>query len=100
MLRFKREGNKMIKYITNIFKVRPGLDRFFLTLAFFFVFCHFVCCVWYMQAEFNIDDPSNWIVRNDLLDADNFVVSLFCLQLMLIFESVILLHFIILLLQY
>lgn len=74
MLKFMRDGNKITKYFSNWFKVRPGIDRFFMTLAFFFIFCHFICCVWYMQAKFNDSDPTNWIARNDLIGEDNIVV--------------------------
>lgn len=70
-----KEGSKIARGLSDWLKFRPGMDRFFMTIAFFFIFCHLACCVWYMQASFNSDDDTNWVTRNDLDDAGKFAVK-------------------------
>mmetsp|Transcript_30788 Transcript_30788/g.28014 ORF Transcript_30788/g.28014 Transcript_30788/m.28014 type:complete len:178 (+) Transcript_30788:178-711(+) len=72
MLRCVKEGNKVVKAIKDWLKFRQGVERFLMTLVFFFIFCHVACCIWYLLATLNSDDPTNWIEVQDMKNESNF----------------------------
>lgn len=62
MLRYFKEGNKYENVICSWVKARQGVDRLFVIMVFFCIFCHNGACLWYLQANLNSSDPTNWVV--------------------------------------
>jgi len=79
MVKFLRERTKIAKYFSDWFRLRPGVDRFFIVMIFFFMFVHVAACLWYLQAKL-VDDPHNWIWTYGLDDESNFSVKLLSLE--------------------
>jgi len=94
MLRFLKQGNKLARYFNDWLRFRPGVDRFIMISAFFFIFCHLACCAWYMQASFGTQD--SWLDQQDLEGKSNFQVKISLLKKKNSVCSFIFHHFIIL----
>ena len=77
MLKLIKERNKLLRYLNEWLKLEAGIQRLFLTVLSFLVFCHIAACVWYMIGDINSDDPTNWIFRFSLLGASSFEVANF-----------------------
>lgn len=76
MLRLLKEGHKIARYLDHWIKFSQGLDRLLMTVMGFFIFCHVEACIWYLQANFNEDDPTSWANRDNRILGDNpFEVS-------------------------
>jgi hypothetical protein len=79
MLKIVKDRSKLIKYINNLFKLGPGIER----LTFFgiisMLLIHIVCCFWVMIASME-DNPDSWIHRkgyHDLNDFDLYMTSFY-----------------------
>jgi len=75
MLRFLKQGNKLARYFNDWLRFRPGIDRFIMISAFFFIFCHLACCAWYLQATLGNSTAGTWIDEQDLEGKSNLEVS-------------------------
>ena len=79
LLRFFKEGNRFAKYLNKFLKLTQGVDRLFMILFCFLIFCHIGACIWYLQAKLNQSDPTNWLSREaDIIEnASLFYVTFF-----------------------
>lgn len=72
ILKFLKERSKILQYLSDWLKLRPGIDRFAAIMFYFFLFCHITSAIWYLQADLNSSDPKSWINKYPDLSDTNF----------------------------
>jgi hypothetical protein len=72
MMRLIKDRSKIARYLNEWLKLEAGIERLFLTVISFLLFCHIAACGWYLIADINSEDPSNWIMRFSYMDASPY----------------------------
>ena len=72
ILKLVRDKNKIMRYMTSVFRVDIAIERLIWFLITFLLLVHLLACLWIFIGRFEIyASDQNWIYRGQMLDFED-----------------------------
>ena len=61
MLKIMKERNKFLAYLSDMIKLKAGIERLFHFILILMIICHITACLWVFLAKLEDLNPHTWV---------------------------------------